>query len=158
MSIIRKAEEKDIPKIMELLVQVNMVHHNARPDLFKGPTTKYTEEELRGILSDESSPVFVYEDDGGCVQGHCFGMITKADNTRLLEEIKTFYIDDICVDENARGKRVGDALFQYAKNYAKEIGCYNLTLNVWTGNEGAKAFYEKCGLKTQKTGMEMVLQ
>ena len=44
---VRKATEKDIPKILDLLVQVDMVHHNGRPDIFKGPATKYDEEELR---------------------------------------------------------------------------------------------------------------
>ena len=42
MKQVRHAETGDIPAILELLVQVDMVHHNGRPDLFKGPATKYS--------------------------------------------------------------------------------------------------------------------
>ena len=157
MSLVRKAEIKDIDRIMELLLQVNMVHHIARPDLFKGPVTKYSADELVKIIKDENTPVFVYEDDNGTVQGHCFAQITKPENTKLLTDIKSLHIGDICVDEKARGSRVGESLFKYAKTFATEAGCYNITLNVWEGNDGAKAFYEKCGLKPQKYCMEMIL-
>ena len=72
MNHVRKAEKKDIPRILELLVQVDMVHHNGRPDLFKGPTTKYNAEELDAILENAGTPVFVYEDEEGRVRGHAF--------------------------------------------------------------------------------------
>ena len=32
-----------------------------------------------------------------------------------------------------------------------------MTLNVWEGNDAAKAFYEKMGFKVLKYGMEFVL-
>lgn len=157
MSIVRKAEVKDIPRILELLVQVNMVHHLDRPDLFKGPTTKYGEDELKEIFQTESKTVFVYEDENGIVQGHCFGEFQHTKESRLFCDIKTFYIDDICVDESARCKHIGKALFACAKEYAAQTGCYNITLNVWAGNHAAQAFYENCGMKPQKTCMEMIL-
>jgi len=157
MSVIRYAEEKDIPAILDLLVQVNMVHHLARPDLFKA-TTKYGAEELKEILQNKEKPVFVYEDETGAVLGHCFGRFQQTEDSRLFTAIRTFYIDDICVDEKARGSHVGSSLFAYAKAFAEENGCYNITLNVWSGNDAAKAFYENCGMQVQKTGMEMILK
>ena len=69
----------------------------------------------------------------------------------------TLYIDDICVDEKARGKHIGKALFEYVKAFAKEKGCYNITLHVWECNPGAVAFYKALGMKPQFTSMEMVL-
>ena len=56
---IRKAEEKDKGKIMDLLSQVLMVHHRGRPDLFKGNVTKYTEEELSGLIHNPQTPILV---------------------------------------------------------------------------------------------------
>ena len=47
--MIRRARQEDIPGILDLLVQVDMVHHRGRPDLFKGPATKYSAEELSGF-------------------------------------------------------------------------------------------------------------
>ena len=40
MDTVRKAETRDIPGIMKLLLQVDMVHHRIRPDLFNGPAGK----------------------------------------------------------------------------------------------------------------------
>lgn len=156
--MIRRAEQRDIPDIMNLLVQVDMVHHNGRPDLFKGPSTKYSEEELAVILRDDSRPVFVLTDETDShVLGHAFCMMQQHIGDRVLTDIKTLYIDDICVDENARRQHVGRRLYEAVLAYARECGCYNVTLNVWACNPDAQAFYESCGMKPQKTGMETIL-
>ena len=153
--MIRKASKKDIQRIIELLHQVNMVHHVLRPDLFKPHTTKYNEEELEAMLNNDSKTIFVY--DEGTVLGYAFCQITEVKDHQLLEDIKTLYIDDICVDEEARGKHVGKALYEYVRDYAKTIGCNNITLNVWEGNEPALCFYRNMGMQVQKTTMEIIL-
>ena len=154
--MVRRAIKKDINGIIELLHQVNMVHHVIRPDLFKPNTTKYSEQELEALLNDDSKPVFVYA-DGGKVSGHAFCQITEVKDHQLLQDIKTLYIDDICVDESARGQHIGKALYEFVRDYAQSIGCYNITLNVWEGNEPALRFYKSMGMNVQKTGMETIL-
>ncbi len=154
--MVRRAIKKDINGIIELLHQVNMVHHVIRPDLFKPNTTKYNEQELEALLNDDSKPVFVYA-DGGKVSGHAFCQITEVKDHQLLQDIKTLYIDDICVDESARGEHIGKALYEFVRGYAQSIGCYNITLNVWEGNEPALRFYKSMGMNVQKTGMETIL-
>lgn len=156
-NVIRRAEEKDIGRVHELLIQVDMVHHNARPDLFKSYSVKYTDDELKEIFKNDSTPVFVYADDEDKVVGYAFCIFKQYTNDNILTDIKTLYIDDLCVDEAARGQGIGKALYDYAVEYAKEQGCYNLTLNVWASNAGALRFYEKCGLKPQKICMETFL-
>jgi len=151
----RRANKTDIPGIIELLHQVNMVHHVLRPDLFKPNTTKYDEQELEDLLCDDSKPIFVFED--GKILGHAFCMITEVRDNKLLQDIKTLYIDDICVDEKARGKHVGKALYEHVLAYARSIGCNNITLNVWDGNDPALCFYRNMGMKIQKTTMEILL-
>ena len=158
MHTIRRAQERDIPGILRLLLQVNMVHHNGRPDLFKGPATKYSEAQLRDILLDAQTPVFVSVDEAGAVEGHAFCIHRQARNDSILTDIKTLYIDDICVDETLRHSGVGQALYAHVRDYAAACGCYNLTLNVWSCNPGALRFYEKCGMVPQKIGMEALLQ
>ena len=153
--MIRKANKEDIKRIIELLHQVNMVHHVIRPDLFKPHTTKYNEQELEVMLNVSNKPIFVYDD--GDVRGYAFCQITEVKDDQLLEDIKTLYIDDICVDENARGKHIGKALYEYVRDYAKSIGCNNITLNVWEGNELALRFYRSMGMQVQKTTMEIIL-
>lgn len=153
--MVRRANKNDIKRIIELLHQVDMVHHVLRPDLFKPNTTKYDERELEVLLSDDSKPVFVFDD--GTVLGHAFCIITKVKDDKLLQDIKTLYIDDICVDEKARGKHVGKALYEFVHDYAQSIGCNNITLNVWDGNDPALNFYRNMGMKVQKTTMEIHL-
>ena len=154
---VRRAGEKDIPRILELLIQVDMVHHTGRPDIFKGPATKYSAEELQAIVKDDKTPVFVCVDNNDSVLGHAFCIHKQVIGDSVLTDIKTLYIDDICVDEVCRGKSVGKTLYNYVIDYAKEQGFYNVTLNVWACNNGALKFYEAMGLKPQKIGMEKVL-
>ena len=155
-NIVRRAQEKDIPSVMELLKQVNRVHHEGRPDLFK-LATKYTKEELSAIMENDQTPVFVCEDSDGRVLGHGFCVLQRPENTRLLCDIRTLYIDDICVDETVRGQHVGRTIYEYIVDYARQCGCYNVTLNVWNCNPGAVRFYEKLGLEPYKIGMEKIL-
>ena len=153
--MIRKANQEDVKRVIELLHQVNMVHHVLRPDLFKPHTTKYNEQELTSLLKDENKPIFVYVD--GIVLGYAFCQVSEVKDNQLLEDIKTLYIDDICVDENARGKHIGKALYEHVRNYAESIGCNNITLNVWEGNDPAWHFYKDMGMQVQKTTMEIIL-
>lgn len=154
--MIRKANKEDIRGMIALLYQVDAVHHGIRPDLFKSNTAKYNEQELETIINDSSKPIFVYE-AGNRILGHAFCQITEVKDNRLLQDIKTLYIDDICIDETVRGKHIGTALFEYVRDYAKSIGCYNVTLNVWEGNDSALSFYRKMGMQVQKTGMEVII-
>ena len=154
-AIIRKAERSDIPGLIALLYQADAVHHGIRPDLFKSNTPKYSEQELARLLDDADKPIFVYDD--GKILGHAFCQITEVKGHRLLQDIKTLYIDDICVDEAARGRHIGQALYEHVCDYARSLGCYNITLNVWEGNDPAYAFYRRMGMRVQKTGMETIL-
>lgn len=154
---IRKAEIKDKNRIGELLEQVLEVHHKARPDLFKSGAKKYTDSELEAILGDENRPIFVAEDENGLVLGYSFCVFVQHVDNNILTDIKTLYIDDLCVDEISRGKGVGRALYNYVVEFARESGCYNVTLNVWADNAHALGFYEALGLHKQKIGMELIL-
>ena len=156
-AIVRRAELRDIPTIMDLLVQVNMVHHNGRPDLFNGPATKYNAEELRVLLQDPTRPIFVWTDEQDTVQGYAFCIFQQHVNDHVLTDIRTLYIDDICVEEQARGRHIGSDLYHHVLDYARAEGFYNVTLNVWSCNPGAQKFYERMGMKPQKIGMEQIL-
>lgn len=153
---VRMAEEKDIERMHELLTQVNLVHHKGRPDLFKCGR-KYTDEQLREILRDKKRPIFAAVDENDCLLGYAFCIFQQHLNDNILTDIKTLYIDDLCVDETKRGLHIGSTLYNVVLDFAREHGCYNVTLNVWSCNESAMKFYENCGLRPQKVGMEVIL-
>ena len=153
--MIRKATAQDIQDICRLLEQVLAVHHAGRPDLFRAHGKKYDEKALQEMLSRQESPIFVYDDDG-----HVLGYIMCQEHNECspaLMPVKTLYIDDLCVDEQARGKGIGRKLFQYVKDYASENGFHNVTLHVWSCNPGAMKFYESLGLKPQYTSLDLIL-
>lgn len=153
---IRNAVISDIDKISSLLYQVQKVHSDVRPDLFVEGSRKYSDEQLRQIIADETRPVFVAEENGTVV-GYAFCAFVGNGGSTALADIKTLYIDDLGVDENHRGKGIGKLLYEHAVDFAKKSACYNLTLNVWADNCSAVAFYEKIGMKKQKIGMETIL-
>ena len=153
---IRLARISDIDDMMKLLLQIDLIHNDIRPDIFKRNVSKYTKDELISIINNPKTPIFVYYDDNK-VKGHAFTQIIEHKNDNVLADIKTLYIDDLCVDENERGKHIGKDLYDYVIQYAKLIKCYNVTLNVWVGNDLAMKFYESIGLKPQKVYMEKIL-
>ena len=153
---VRFAQERDLPRIHALLEQVNLVHHRGRPDLFK-LGRKYTDEQLREILRDPGRPILVAADEGDTVQGYAFCVFQQRLHDNLMTDIKTLYIDDLCVDETLRGRHIGKTIYDAVLAFARERGCYNVTLNVWSCNPAAMRFYEAMGLKPQKVGMEVIL-
>ena len=155
--IIRRAKNEDLAGLNKLLQQVLMVHHNGRPDLFKPNAKKYTDEEIFQIIVNDETPIFVAVDDKEEVLGYAFCVFKQFVNNEIMTDIKTLYIDDLCVDEEKRGMHIGKQLYEYVLDFAKANGCYNVTLNVWSCNESAMKFYEKCGLVPQKVGMEKIL-
>lgn len=154
---IRFAIEKDIPRINQLLLQVAAIHHKGRPDLFRPSSRKYTDEELKTILSNPLLPVLVATDDTGYVLGYAFCQFQQHTESQLLTDIRTLYIDDLCVDQSCRGQHIGHSLYHAVLSLARQEGCYNVTLNVWSCNTSAMRFYEHCGLKPQKVGLEQIL-
>ena len=153
---IRRAVNKDVDALSELLRQVQQLHADGRPDIFKGGTNKYSKDDVLKILQDDATPVYVYEQDG-LVVGYAFCAIKEQKDSANLRAIKNFYIEDLCVDQNFRGRGIGKKLYEFCVALAKELNCYHLTLNVWHLNESAVKFYQKLGMNPLKTTMEQIL-
>ena len=154
--LIRRAVISDIPDILRLLVQVCNVHQAIRPEIFKRDGVKYTESDLIELLRDEDRPVWCAV-DGGAFLGHCFCQWKVYRDSSVSTDRRELYIDDLCVDESARGKGVATALFRFVADTARAQGTDFITLNVWHGNS-ALHFYEKMGLTPRKTTMELRLE
>ena len=154
---IRRAQQKDLDGINRLLHQVEDVHYQGRPDLFKPGAKKYTDEELSLLIEDDTRPIFVGVDEHETVLGYAFCMLEDHTPEHAMTDILSLYIDDLCVDEKHRGKHIGSSIYEYVLDYARKAGCYNVTLNVWECNPGARRFYEAAGLVPYKTGMEKIL-
>ena len=155
--LIRRAELSDIPEILRLLKQVCNVHQAIRPEIFKRDGVKYTENDLKTLLLDESRPVWCALDGENCL-GYCFCQWEEYHDSSVLTDRRELYIDDLCVDETARGRGVATALFRHVTAADKEAGTDFITLNVWNGNDSALRFYEKMGMAPRKTTLELRLE
>ena len=155
--MIRKAEERDIPRIIELLGQVLQIHADIRPDIFIPVTTKYTVDELKEFLKNKENPIYVAVNKADVCVGYAFCQLREQPFSNNMVPFKSLFIDDLCVDQQERGQHIGESLFNYVKNEAKRLGCYEVTLNVWAGNTSAEKFYEKMGMKTKERQMEYIL-
>ena len=154
---IRRAKEQDIPKLIVLLQQVLELHATIRPDIFISGTTKYTKEELEVKILDENAPIYVAVDEADEVMGYAFCVLRQPPASNNVVPFTSIYIDDLCVDEKYRGQHVGAALFEHVKAEAKRLGCYEIVLAVWDGNDKAEAFYEHIGMRTKEKIMEYIL-
>lgn len=155
--IIRKARMEDRLGIERLLKEVNNLHQKLRPDIFIENAIKYNEEQFNALISNGATPIFVAVDEDGNVLGHLFCQVRDYSDVAVYKDFKTLFIDDLCVDETTRGQGVGKALYEFAIGYAREKGCYDVTLNVWEGNKSARVFYEKMGMFPKETQMEYIL-
>ena len=153
---IRFAQMEDVAGIIALLKQVGNVHYQGRPDIFRQHAQKYGASQVIAMLNQASAPIFVAVEDNK-VLGYGFCQMQRHENDPVLTDVTSLYIDDLCVDENCRGKGIGKAIYGEILKYAQMRKCYNVTLNVWACNEGAMKFYESLDLKPQKIHMETIL-
>ena len=105
---IRRAEEYDISDIDKLLFEVNKVHSDVRPDLFKAGAKKYSDDELKKIIADDKTPVFV-ADKAGKVLGYVFCVhkqyINDSNMTDIKHFISTIYVSTRRFAANILGNR-----------------------------------------------------
>lgn len=109
------------------------------------------------MIKDDTKPIYVAVDDDDVCMGYAFCQIRQQPFSNNMVPFTSLFIDDLCVDAKTRGQHIGEQLFEYVKNEAKHLGCYEVTLNVWSGNTSAEKFYEKMGLKTKERQMEYIL-
>lgn len=136
---IRIAENKDAPRIHELLIQIVNHHHDLYPERFPKDTPKYSVTEVQGLIQNPQMTVWVYEHNEH-VEGYLIGWMDG----------DVFFVDDICVNEAARGLKIGHQLMTHLETQTETAPFTEVRLNVWTKNTAAINFYEKEGYEPLK--------
>ena len=101
--------------------------------------------------------MYVAVDENDIVRGYAFCALREQPFSSNMRPFTSLFIDDLCVESTQRGKGTGKALLDFVKAEARRLGCYEVTLNVWEGNDSARAFYEKQGMKVKESMMEFIL-
>lgn len=143
---IRKMKKADYEQVDILMGQVHKLHLKNRPDLYMDVEHVYSYEEFQDMLQNDGV-ISILAEENGKVLGICF--VSMRNRTCMVKRL-TAYMDDLCVDQECRGRGIGRQLFQHAEFLAREKGAERLDLMVWAFNEKAKEFYESLGLKPQR--------
>jgi len=98
----------------------------------------------------------VAENAQGEVLGYVMLRVITPQNP-VMQPRSFLWVDDLCVDQAARGQGIGEVLMHSAAELARARGLNKIELNVWECNEGAMRFYERLGYTAQKRGMEIAL-
>lgn len=153
---IRFAREDELIRINEMRKQVNDVHVEGKPEVFKPGFSEELQNFIYYIWQDPEQDIVVADKDGELCGFAIVHHIYKPENPFMY--VRDFLdIDEFCVDERHRREGVAMALIDFIKKYAKEKGYHRIELNMWEFNEGALAFYEAAGFETYRRYMEMFI-
>jgi len=149
----RKAKKEDLSQVVEIMEQIQRLHEEARPEIFKSKTKEQIEQEALELIEDEKEYVIIAVNDGE-VCGILMCNLKDVKNHRNLKDSKSLWIDELGVNEKYRKLGIGKQLMKHAEELAKELKCKTITLNCWSFNENALRFYEKQGMVNQRIIME----
>ena len=150
---IRNMVLNDYNEVDRLMAQVHQLHVNGRPDLYIDVDHIYSFDQFKEMVENEDMITILAEDEEKVV-GIC--MVSMRARTCMVKR-RTAYMEDLCVDEECRGKGIGKKLFLYAKDLSVKMGAERLDLMVWDFNESARKFYESMGMKPQRYIYETML-
>lgn len=105
-----------------------------------------TKSELAQLISSEASTMFVAR-----VEGRIVGSLTLA-MFRIPTGIRA-WIEDVVVDDSARGHGVGEALNRAALDHAKANGAITVELTSRPSREAANRLYQRMGFVARETNV-----
>ena len=151
---VRFAREDELERVNELRKQVNDLHVEGKPEVFKPGFGKELRDFVYTIWESPEQEIVVCERDGLIVGFAIVHHIIKPENP-FMKEWDFLDIDEFCVDEKYRRQGVATELIDFIKEFAKANGHHRIELNMWEFNESALEFYDAVGFKTFRRFMEM---
>ena len=154
--IVRFAKESELDRVNELRKQVNDIHVEGKPEVFKPGFGEELRDFVNVIWNDPEQEIVVAENDGVICGFAVLHHINKPENP-FMKERDFIDIDEFCVDKDHRRKGAASAMVSFIKEFAREKGFKRIELNMWEFNQDALAFYEAAGFKTFRRYMEMMI-
>ena len=152
--MIRFAKENELVRVNELRKQVNNLHVEGKPEVFKAGFNDELRDYIYNIWDDPEQEIVVADLDGTICGFAVLHHIVKP-ATPFMYERDFIDVDEFCVDKEYRRQGVASEMSAFIRNYAKEKGFNRIELNMWEFNRDALAFYETVGFKTYRRYMEM---
>src|SRR5947207_966598 len=153
MVTVRIATIEDAGDIAHLTADIQKLHHEALPTVFKSPTEKlFPLERLAALLQDPNSTVAVAEIKGNVV-GYVYGATTHHAGNNFKRPESYMYVHQIGVRKDDRRMGIGAALIMFLESRAVASGLTGLQLDYWACNKRAERFFKSCGLSPMQVMM-----
>ena len=157
-AVIRRATMEDYDALCAIWTEVDSLHADALPQLFRrpqGPLRSF--ERVAELLADENSAILAAE-----LGDELVGVVTVVINTSppypIFVPRSWAVIEDIGVSSGHRRRGIGRALMRAAHDWARQRGVADMELTVWEFNKDARAFYEALGYTTVRRRMSSSLE
>ena len=151
---VRPAQRDELARVNELRLQVNDLHVEGRPDIFRPGFNEELQRHVYDEFDGEDSDVLVALLDGEICGFATVQYIHRPESPYSLA--RSFYrVEEFGVDSAYRRRGVATALVDYMRGDARQRGFERIELDFWAFNEGAKAFYDRAGFKVYRWYMEM---
>ena len=145
---IRKATLADAHTLAALNVDVQKIHADAIPHIFKQPESdSFAVQFMQERLEDPANLFLIANLDSQDI-GYLFARIVDRPENPFMHAWKYIYIDQISVKPRCQGLGCGRALFQHLRQVTTELGIETILLDTWLFNIQAQAFFKKQGFAT----------
>ena len=150
---IRFAEEKDYNQVEKIMKQVQKMHTEWRPDIYKNVEILLPLDMYMDYVNNRE--LIIATLDSGDVVGILIYFTRNISGGPMVDR-KVMFIDSMAVDEKNRGQGIGHELFAFARNICAEQDYDGLELQVNAKNIAAKKMYEKYGFTEKSVNMELL--
>lgn len=142
--MIRIARSTDHILIASLNSEVQQLHHEMHPEIFKPFDKEGIEAAMQSFLADSNCNAFIAWKDEEPV-GYMILMLRETGNNAFHYNTRSVYIDQIGVPVKNRKLGIGQLLMSHAGQFAKQHNITRLELDHWTANTVAANYFHKQG-------------
>lgn len=152
----RPAAIADVPNLCKLEMELNRIHYEAAPLVFRSPNEIVgAQDTWLAFLGKPNAACFVVEVDQ-LVVGYC--TVEVADEMHpLAQPIRLARLGVICVSPHFRHRGIARSLLAAAEEWSLEHGAQEMRLIVWKFNQPAASLYESSGFATRSFTMSKAL-
>ncbi len=154
--MVRFATDADIARVNELRRQVNDLHVQCRPDMFKPGFDAQLQAQAVTLLHSDDHAILVAERDGAIYGMACVDYVDRPE-TAYSRARRYCHVQELAVDAAHRRQGVARELFEFMRADARARGFARMELDVWSFNAGAVEFYEAMGFAAYRQLMELTV-
>lgn len=151
---VRSAQPEELSAVNVIRFEVNRLHADGRPDMFKVDAWTLIEGQAAKFLAAEDCDVIVALADGAVAGFALVNFIRRPENPYMQERC-FYHVEEFGVSADHRRMGIATALVDYMKQDAAARGFRRIELDMWEFNQSALAFYESAGFQTYRRYMEL---